>query len=406
MSQKIKFLILDDSEADLKLIKHELKSYFRNSEVECASNRKNFIIKLSHFKPDVVISDYHLPDFDGLTALKITHEMYPHLPFIIATDSASEEFGINSIKNGAYDYVLKKHLKKIPIVVEEALSKYELILENKRAYEELRKSEEKFRRLAENAQDLIYRYEFFPKRGFTYVSPSATKITGFTPEDHYKDPDLGFKIVHPDDRYILEKVVKGEIGMNEPITLRWFKKDGSIIWTEQQNVPIYDDKGNLIAIEGIARDVTERKRLEEALKESENKFRMISNLITDYAYSFNVDENLNLVSEWISESFIRTSGYSLKEIEEIGGWLKLIYHEDLAKVLEHTKKVIEGSPIKNEFRLITKFNEIRWIRNYAVPVFDNSSKRVIKIFGVAEDITEKKRLEEEIKNRTEHFENL
>lgn len=112
MSQKIKFLLLDDSEADLKLIKHELKSYFRNSEVECASNRKNFIIKLSHFKPDVVISDYHLPDFDGLTALKITHEMYPHLPFIIATDSASEEFGINSIKNGAYDYVLKKHLKK------------------------------------------------------------------------------------------------------------------------------------------------------------------------------------------------------------------------------------------------------------------------------------------------------
>lgn len=332
--------------------------------------------------------------------------MYPDLPFIIVTGSQSEEFGILCIKNGASDYILKKHLKKIPVAIEEALKKYELILENKKAYEELRESEKKFRLLAENAQDIIYRYEFFPKRGFTYVSPSATKITGYTPEEHYADPDLGFKIVHPDDRHLLEKIAKGEIRVDEPVTLRWVKKDGTIIWTEQQNVPIYDQNGNLIAIEGIARDVTIRKKLEESLKESENRFRMISTLITDYAYSFIVDENLNMKGEWVSDSFIRVFGWTTQEIDAMGGWKICFYEDDLPAVKEHAKRVLSGKPDKIECRMVTKFGKIRWIRDYAVPIFDNSSNKVIKIFGVAEDITERKKLEQEILEHKLQFEKL
>ncbi|MCX7839196.1 MAG: GAF domain-containing protein, partial [Anaerolineae bacterium] len=116
------------------------------------------------------------------------------------------------------------------------------------------------------AQDLIYRYEFTPTRGFTYVSPSATAITGYTPEDHYADPDLGLKIVHPEDRPLLEQYFQGGGTFREPIVLRWTRKDGRVIWTEQRNVPIFDAHGNLIAIEGIARDITERKRYERELE--------------------------------------------------------------------------------------------------------------------------------------------
>ncbi len=140
------------------------------------------------------------------------------------------------------------------------------INERKKAEQALKESEARFRRLAENAPDIIYRYTFVPKRGFEYVSPAATAITGYTPEEHYADPDLGFKLVVEEDRPLLEKVSFGQVV--EPITLRWRKKDGSIIWTEQINVPIYDENGNLVAIEGIARDITERKMAEEALKQS------------------------------------------------------------------------------------------------------------------------------------------
>ena len=138
--------------------------------------------------------------------------------------------------------------------------------QRKKAEQALKESEARFRRLAENARDIIYRYTFVPKRGFEYVSPAATPITGYTPEEHYADPDLGFKIVLEEDRPLMEKINTAKV--LEPIVLRWKKKDGTIIWTEQINVPIYDEAGNLVAIEGIARDITERKLAEEALKQS------------------------------------------------------------------------------------------------------------------------------------------
>ena len=140
------------------------------------------------------------------------------------------------------------------------------ITETVKAQLDLKASEERYRRLAENAQDIIYRYRFYPERGFEYVNPAATVITGYTPEEHYADPDLGFKIIVEKDRPLLEKLSKAEI--SQPVVLRWRRKDGAIIWTEQRNVPIYDEEGRLVALEGIARDVTEMIKREEDLKKS------------------------------------------------------------------------------------------------------------------------------------------
>jgi PAS domain S-box-containing protein len=133
-------------------------------------------------------------------------------------------------------------------------------------------SNEIFEFLAENANDLIYIYRFVPEQKFEYVSPSSTKITGYTPEEHYADPQLGIKLIHPDDLPILQQFLEKKI-VTDPIVLRWKKKDGTIIWTEQINTPIYDDQGNLIALQGIARDITNRKIVDEKLIQSESVYK-------------------------------------------------------------------------------------------------------------------------------------
>ena len=118
--------------------------------------------------------------------------------------------------------------------------------------------------MAENARDIIYRYRFTPTRGFEYISPAAVAIIGYTSEELYSDPDLILKIGHPEDQPQLGRYFRGEDEFGKPIAMRWLHKEGDIVWTEHQNVPVYGKGGNLIAVEGIARDITERKMLEEA----------------------------------------------------------------------------------------------------------------------------------------------
>jgi len=137
----------------------------------------------------------------------------------------------------------------------------------------LTESEERFRRLAENAPDLIYRYRLSPEPGFDYVSPAAAVVTGYTPEEHYADPQLGLKLVHPEDRSILAAMMRGEAPPGEPLALRWVRKDGRVVWTEQRNVPVFDAEGKMVALEGIARDITSRRESQEALRESFSRLK-------------------------------------------------------------------------------------------------------------------------------------
>jgi PAS domain S-box-containing protein len=165
------------------------------------------------------------------------------------------------------------------------------ITERKKMEEALKENEARFRLLAENAQDIIFHLQLSPEQRFEYVSPAATAITGYTPEDHYNDPQLGFKLVHPDDRPLLATMAEGGVP-EDPIVLRWVRKDGRVIWTEQQNVPILDDAGNVVAIEGIARDITERKEAEIAVRQANERLSNILNSISDGF--FVLDEKLTI----------------------------------------------------------------------------------------------------------------
>ncbi len=132
--------------------------------------------------------------------------------------------------------------------------------------QKLLENEELFRLLAENAQDIIYRYRFSPRQGFEYISPSVAGITGYTPEEFYTDPDFSFKIVHIEDRPAMITFYQFTGSNSEPQIIRWVHKNGSVVWTEHKKVAIYDNEKKLVAIEGIARDITERKSTQEKLE--------------------------------------------------------------------------------------------------------------------------------------------
>lgn len=272
------------------------------------------------------------------------------------------------------------------------------ITEQKRAQEALRESEDRFRRLAENAQDIIYRYEFAPRRGFTYVGPAATHITGYTPEDHYADPDLGFKLVHPDDIHMFQNATKPGQGSGEPLTLRWIKRDGTVIWTEQKNIQFFDNDGNLIAIEGIARDVTERKRAEDRLRQSEAKYRDVIENATDVIYL----TDMNGKFTYANPAGLRVSGYSLDELKELS-YLDLVDHRYRKQIsILYMRQFLAMKPSTTvDFPYKTKSGEIGWFSQVASLILVDGKPNGFRI--IARDITDRKRAEEQLHESEERY---
>jgi PAS domain S-box-containing protein len=136
------------------------------------------------------------------------------------------------------------------------------VTERRRIEDTLRLSEERYRLLAEHAQDLIFRLDLTVKPpSFEYVSPSAIHAIGRSPEDFYADPQLFASIVHPGDRALWDEAIRS--GDDRVITLRERWPDGEVRWCEHKLVPIRDEDGALVAVEGISRNVTERREAEE-----------------------------------------------------------------------------------------------------------------------------------------------
>ncbi len=170
-------------------------------------------------------------------------------------------------KNGSFRWILSRAalLRDDQGKPYRMLGSHVDLTERKENAEALRESEERFRRLAENAADIIFRYRLVPTPGCEYVSPAITNITGYTPDECYANPDLGHKIAYLDDVPIMDRFLEEADSSGRPFTARMIRKDGMLIWIEARIVPIHDEDGKLVAIEGILRDITERKRMEEQL---------------------------------------------------------------------------------------------------------------------------------------------
>lgn len=138
-------------------------------------------------------------------------------------------------------------------------------------------SQQLFHRLLENAHDVVYRYRVTPPRGYDYINSACLAITGHSPEEFYDNPDLALDCVHPDDRPLVS-----EGGQDDPtkrqlaIQLRWVHPDGKVVWADHRHVPILDQSGRVIAIEGVGRDITKSLDIQNRLRESESQLRRLA----------------------------------------------------------------------------------------------------------------------------------
>jgi PAS domain S-box-containing protein len=147
-----------------------------------------------------------------------------------------------------------------------------------------------------------------------------------------------------------------------------------------------------------------KHKIEARLKESEARYHALSELTSDLTYTLTVEpDGRLLVDEWLTEAFVRTTGFTPEEIAARGGWTGLIYPDDAPVVERHIQILVSGQPHVCEFRTVTKGGEVHWLRNHGQPVWDKVEDRVVRIIGAARDITERKQVEIKIRRRHERL---
>ncbi len=261
-------LLVDDDANHVELIRRSLKAESREFEVSVASSMQEAREYLNDSSPDIIVVDYRLPDGLG-TEMMQNGSLEISTPIIIMTSFGDESIAVDAMKKGAIDYVVKSEASFIamPNVIKRALREWGHICEKKIAEQRLRESEERVRTFIESAEDMVY---FQGLDGsLSLLNKANLRITGYTSEEFTANPQLWHDIIHPDDvTTTLEFFVKYPDGVASYETeYRLKNKSGKWRWIQSRMVGLKDNSGKYIGYNCIDRDITDRKRAEEAAAE-------------------------------------------------------------------------------------------------------------------------------------------
>ena len=210
------------------------------------------------------------------------------------------------------------------------------------------------------------------------------------------------KLPLPEYRPKLDEALKNLIEKNIPYEVEFKIRaldSGEI--KDIHSISFYDSERKIIF--GIIQDITEKKKLQEALKLSEEKYRTISDLVSDYVFSTIIFDDGTTELDWVAGSFEEITGYTFEEYKSTGGWRGHLHPDDIEKDNEDMKTILNNNKVTTEIRTINKEGSIIWVRIYALPVWDEKKNRVTKIFGAVQNITKEKLAELELKESEEKF---
>jgi PAS domain S-box-containing protein len=284
-----------------------------------------------------------------------------------------------------------------------------VITERKRNEEKQKETGEKYKFLAENMNDILWIMDLDLKT--TYVTPSIESVLGFTPEERIRQsvqeqltPDsLSIATETLTREQLLEKQAQNEPNRKVTLVLEYYHKDGTTRWLESIVSAIRDEHGVLTNLYGVSRDITEKKQAQERLRDSEERYRRASSIISDVVYSCKEDEEGNFFIDWMTGAAEEISGYSIEEIMSRKCWRFMVVEEDLPLFEENVVGLAPGTRGKCEFRIRHKDGKILWIASRAECVVKPENPDCPYLYGGLTNITMRKKTEKDLIERVKEL---
>ena len=376
----LRVLHLEDNPRDAELLRAALESERFACHLVQVKSKAAFETAVANGGFDLVLSDYALPGYDGLTALALVRRLRPEVPFILVSGTLGEEQAVDSLKSGATDYVLKSRLNRLVPAMRRALCEAEAQAQRRQAEEKLRQSQKLFRQITENVDDLIAVLDLQGRRVFH--SPSYHRVLGRPQSLVGTD---SFADIHPEDRERIRRIFFQTVasGSGQRAEYRFVLRDGRVRFIESQGSVIRDNGGAISGVLVVSRDITERKRAEEQIREQV--------ALLDKARDAIMVQDLEGRIRYWNKGAARLYGWTATEA--IGQYAeKFLFGEMSAQLRDAIRVVTERGEWTGELTQTTKQGKTVTVEGRWTLLLDAAGHPTANLV-INTDVTEKKQIE-------------
>jgi PAS domain S-box-containing protein len=382
----LRILFAEDLPSDAELAVMELRKGGLEFEHMVVDSRNDFLAALKDFKPDIVISDYMMPSFNGLQALKDSRDYDPFMPFILFTGSTNEEIAVECMKAGASDYVIKEHMTRLPFAVTEVIEQARVHKEKLEYNHLLEVSHRSLNTLISRLPGIVYRCRNDEARTMEFISDVAGEMTGYKSGELILNKKKSyFDIIYKDDRETVRGEIDEAIKWKKSYLLKYriLRKDKKIIWVWDNGEGVFNDNGELQFLEGFITDITSQKLAEDSLKESRQLFETLAQAAPVGIFRTRPDG----YTTYVNPRWTELAG--IKAEDALGnGWLKAVHPDDRHIVSgKWESDVVQKKPSYAEYRFLRPDGTVCWVIGNAVPEY--SGGKIFGYIGTITDITER-----------------